>query len=95
MGEFIKKTKEIFQGWKNHITDNDEVKDLASHRMNICNGCFVKVDNTCSKLVSESAVKTFKYNGELRIEGQIYPGCGCPLVAKTKSPDSLCPLGKW
>ena len=95
MGEFIKKTKEIFQGWKNHITNNDEVKDLASHRMNICNGCFVKVDKTCSKLVSESAVKTFKYNGELRIEGQIYSGCGCPLVAKTKSPDSLCPLGKW
>jgi hypothetical protein len=53
------------------------------------------VDKTCSKLISESAVKTFKYNGELRIEGQIYPGCGCPLVAKTKSPDSLCPLGKW
>lgn len=21
--------------------------------------------------------------------------CGCPLVAKTRSPDSKCPLDKW
>ena len=21
--------------------------------------------------------------------------CGCPLVAKTRSPESVCPLNKW
>jgi hypothetical protein len=35
------------------------------------------------------------YNGEQRSPGYKYKGCGCYLPAKTKSPTSSCPLGKW
>lgn len=95
MGEFIKKLKQIKEGWINHWFDNDSVKDLAEKRASICANCPLNVNNVCSRNKQGVVKDTFIYNEQVRLEGSIQNGCGCPLSAKTKSPDSQCPLNFW
>ncbi len=41
---------EIYEGWKNYIFDNPEVREEAKRRITICVGCdkLNKVTKTCS-----------------------------------------------
>lgn len=95
MGEFIKKLKQISDGWINHWFDNDKVKDLAEYRARICAQCPLNINNVCSKNKEGSVRETFIYNEQIRLKGSIQKGCGCPLSAKTKSPTTQCPLNNW
>lgn len=95
MKSFLKKYKEIYEGWKNDMFPTSEILVMAEPRANICSSCPLNINNVCSPNQSGLAVKTFEYQEELRHEGKVYKGCGCPLSKKTKSPDSKCPLGKW
>lgn len=96
MAELKAKIKEILQGWKNHlIKPTPSVNILADTRMQICKRCVLNIGNFCSKNKEAYALTKFMYNGETRSPGIKYKGCGCYLPAKTKSPTSSCPLGKW
>ena len=91
----LKKLKEILTGWKNYLSNNQEVKPEADRRMSICNTCPLQVKGICSKHETRRTVTTFVYQGEIRQIDKIYRGCGCPLKAKVANPDSHCPLGKF
>lgn len=89
------KLKDIIDGWTNLITDNQEVKEIAQSRAIICSECPLNINNTCSKNIKGKAVKSGTYNGMTVEEGKEYTGCGCYLPAKTKAPNTSCPLLKW
>jgi hypothetical protein len=95
MSKYINSLKQIIEGWSNYWFDNQEVKELAEKRASICAECPLNVNNVCSKSKSGKAVITFNYKEELRIKDKEYNGCGCYLSAKTRSEESICPLGKW
>lgn len=87
--------KEIYQGWKNYLTNNEDAKPVGEARMKICSKCPLNVNNTCSKFKIGVVVDDFNYKGEFRAKGSIQKGCGCPLRMKVLSPESQCPLGKF
>lgn len=91
----INRLKEISDGWYNDAFPTPEVLKYAEPRATICAGCALNVNNVCSSKVSAEAVKDFDYHGEQRLKGELYSGCGCFLSKKTKSPNSICPLGKF
>lgn len=77
---------QIATGWANVLFKDKVVEHLAEARMNICNVCsaFNKETNKCDSSRSVKHAKGYSVNG-----------CGCPLQAKTRSPSSNCPAGKW
>lgn len=95
MSKYINSLKQIIEGWSNYWFDNQEVKELAEKRASICAECPLNVNNVCSKSKNGFVKETFVYNEELRVKGSIQIGCGCPLSAKTRSPESKCPLNNW
>ena len=50
-----------------------------------CNPCPLRQGNTCSPQIMGYHV----------ITNERKSGCGCNISAKTLSPSSQCPLGKW
>ena len=78
------KPKEIFEGWKNVITNNPSVQELAKYRKAVCDSC--PSNSTNAKKLSE--YKT------LRPEEHCVE-CGCTLIAKQAAPSSSCPLKHW
>lgn len=84
------KPKQILQGFTNLFLDkfdrlDTEVKEEALRRYNHCATCTLRKGNKC---------RTDK-EGIHILTGEPKRGCGCNLAAKTKSPSSECPLGKW
>lgn len=84
------KPSEIIDGFTNLFKNqfdllSPELKELSSKRYHHCYSCTLRDNNTCDKQKSGKNVLT----------GEIKNGCGCNLAAKTKSPDSRCPLDKW
>lgn len=95
MGSFLKKFKEIYDGWKNDAFPTPDVLVWSEPRAKICADCPLNVNNVCSTFEKGIAVKEFIYQEEIRYQGREYKGCGCPLSKKTKSLDSKCPIGRW
>jgi hypothetical protein len=95
MSNWIQKLNEIAQGWINDAFKTPEIEALAKVRASLCAKCELNKDNTCNGNAEAKAVKTFDYHGELRYEGKFYNGCYCWLSKKTRSKESLCPIGKW
>ena len=70
-------------------------QDLSSNRLKICYSCPLyssKLGGTCNnKLwlnVNTGDVSMENKSGYKR-------GCGCRLLAKTRLPNAICPVGKW
>jgi hypothetical protein len=86
----IEQIEQIAQGWarfglsKMHML-SEEVSIRALDRMNLCNDCHMRIDNTCST----------SREGQDVLTGEIKKGCGCNLSAKTLADESACPLSKW
>lgn len=97
MSNFLKKYKDIYDGWKNDLFITPEIAELAHKRSSICATCPMNIDNICSKRVLGPVENTFLYvvDGMERSKGDLYKGCGCPLDKKTKAPHTQCPLNKW
>ena len=81
---------EILTGWANNAkaklgTLDNETRIMGVNRMMICDDCPMRVGNRCDTNRWGYHVKT----------GESKRGCGCYLSAKTLSPESECPLGKW
>lgn len=86
----MSKILEIVEGWANVVKDQfnavDPItKEVSKKRLLKCNDCDIRVSNTCSP-------NKFGIN---IITEQRVNGCGCNIAAKTLSPSSRCPLGKW
>ena len=84
------KLKEILDGWGNVLKDkfgtlNEETKIMAEIRIEQCHSCSNRRGNVCDP------TKQIKHI----VTEQMVWGCGCNLTAKTLSPDSECPAGKW
>jgi hypothetical protein len=81
---------QIFTGWANYIKDkfdslDPEVKALSEKRLVHCDNCHMRTSHKCDPRKVGTHVET----------GQQIHGCGCNIAAKTMSPGSSCPLGKW
>lgn len=86
----MSKIVEIVEGWANVVKDQfnavDPVtKEVSKKRLLVCNECDIRVGNTCSPQ---------KWGINILTEQRVN-GCGCNIAAKTLSPSSRCPLGKW
>ena len=82
--------EQILVGWGNRIKAafgalDPETKEMSRLRMLECNSCYMRTGNTCDPR------KAMKNN----ITGEVVRGCGCNISAKSMSPASQCPLGKW
>ena len=80
----------ILEGWGNKVKDkfnllDEHTKKISQQRLVICDGCSLRVENSCSPLHFDYHIKT----------GELTRGCGCNLSAKSLSMNSECPLGKW
>lgn len=81
---------QIFTGWANYIKDkfdrlSPEIKQLSESRLKSCDACHMRSGHKCDPSKQGKNVKT----------GNMVNGCGCNIAAKTMSPGSSCPLGKW
>jgi len=84
------KLNEILDGWGNLIKSNFGLLDekyrlMAEKRLILCNSCPIRTNNTCDP---NKMILNKKNN-------QMVSGCGCNISAKTLSPQSQCPAGKW
>ncbi len=81
---------EIIEGWANVIKDQFDAVDpvtkaISKKRLQECDDCSLRQGNTCSPQIYGYHVITNERKN----------GCGCNISAKTLSPQSQCPLGKW
>ena len=86
----MSKIIEIIEGWANVVKDQFDAvdvvtKSISEKRLLKCNTCDIRLGNTCSPNKWGTHV----------ITEQLVNGCGCNIAAKTLSPSSRCPLGKW
>ncbi len=93
--KWLKKYKEIADGWYFDAFPTDAIIKMADLRAKECAVCPLNKNNECSPTTEGLAIIDFIYQDEQRYKDKPYPGCGCPLSKKTKSPTSKCPLGKW
>jgi len=82
--------REIIEGWANVIKDQFDAVDpvtkaISKKRLQFCDDCSLRHGNTCSPQIYGYHVITNERKN----------GCGCNISAKTLSPTSQCPLGKW
>lgn len=75
----LHKTSNIIEGYSNLIITSEEVEILAKKRFEIC----IKCDNKKPLIV---------ING---IQHYVCSKCSCPLDAKLRAKDEVCPIGKW
>lgn len=69
------------EGIKNHIFPKKEVEEISRLRLDICNTCEYHSSN-------KENYKSLRSDKHCTI-------CGCPLVTKTKSLGTNCPIDKW
>lgn len=84
------KILEIIEGWANVVKDQFDAVDpvtkaVSEKRLKLCDPCDLRDGNTCSP---------GRYGFHI-ITNERKNGCGCNIAAKTLSPSSQCPLGKW
>ena len=86
----MSKVVEIIEGWANVVKDQFNAVDpvtkaVSKKRLELCDPCGLRQGNTCSPQIYGYHVITEERKN----------GCGCNIAAKTLSPSSQCPLGKW
>jgi len=93
----LDKLTDILSGLKNYVFKDKKIEKLAKERAEICAGCYLNDNGICSKKKQKRAVKSFIYNGNTRVKGRYYNGCGCALEVKVRSntPTNVCPTGEW
>lgn len=83
--------KNIAVGWTNAVLEklnanSTYLSDRIEERRKICSTCDLNKNGICTTKVMESP----KFAPEQKMNG-----CGCPIIAKTASPNETCPLFKW
>lgn len=70
-------------------------KEVRNERRGKCEVCPLNDNGICTKKEEINAVSTFEYKGNMRLQGQLYKGCGCDIAWKTTLINEKCPTGKW
>lgn len=76
----------IFNGWKNYLTNDVEIEHLAKERAKNCVSCKYKKDSTVFGWVKDEIEE---------INGTVCGLCSCIIAMKVRSKNEKCPLGKW
>lgn len=84
----IKILSEIYEGFKNYNFPTEDIEKEAMRRASICSACpHANPEHPFKKLLDDNRIEMIKGLG--------CDKCGCLLSAKTRSPLSKCPIGKW
>lgn len=75
----LKKTSNIIEAYSNLIIKDEEVEKLSKERMKICLSCNNK---TVILSIGNNTYYACKF-------------CNCPIDAKTRSKDEVCPIKLW
>ena len=78
------KLLDIYVGWINFLTDNDEVRELAEERLKICDEC---KDDKGEPMVIY-AIKPVSLYLHCR-------KCICHIPSMVRSPEKVCPIDNW
>jgi hypothetical protein len=76
---------QILEGIRNSVFKNEDVEEVARHRMIICKSCPLFDEKGEGCMVPGTQPCCNEQKG----------GCGCSLNWKTKSLSSECPKGLW
>lgn len=88
MVKILGKAKNIYEGWKNYLTDDEVACKMAKERSVFCSECQHAVFNK----------HLIEVKDEIKaVEGYVCSICHCPLSAKLRSPNEKCPdlPAKW
>jgi len=77
----FEKLKEIFEGHRNHLLPPKKLKELITEVSNNR----LAICKPCEHNSTKDIIKGWSY----------CHSCGCPLIQKSKSLQSSCPVGKW
>lgn len=77
----LNKSNNILQGYSNLIFKDNEVEKVAKARYDICLNCSPEIRKPLIVV-----------NG---IQRYICTKCTCPLDAKVRAPNEVCPIGNW
>lgn len=77
----MSKVSEILEGWRNHIIPPDHLKDLIQE----VSKTRLDICTPCEFNSTKNRIKLFSRCTQ----------CGCPLIQKSKSLQSSCPINKW
>lgn len=81
MMKILSKSKNIFEGWKNYLTDDEMANKLALERSKHC--------SICQHAEFKKHLLNIKDDIHV-IEGYVCSLCHCPLSAKLRSTDEKC-----
>jgi len=77
----LDKFKEIVDGWKNHIAPPEELKETIES----ISKSRLEICTPCEYNSTPGKIKVWSRCKQ----------CGCPLIQKSKSLQSKCPVDKW
>ena len=75
----------IAEGWKNYLSGKTSEKERE--RASLCRDCPFAVVGKFEKLLPDFQLK--------EVQGLKCGKCTCSLVAKIRSKNESCPIGKW
>lgn len=70
-------------------------QDLSNNRLKICYSCPLYTNNLGGMCNNKLWLNV--NTGDVSMENKpgYKRGCGCRLLAKTRLPNAVCPVGKW
>lgn len=83
--QVLRKSNEIYDGWKNFIFPNKGVEEVAKKRLGICLKCNYSKKIVLNKLIP--VVRKVEYWG--------CSLCRCPIEKKVRSLKTSCPKKYW
>ncbi|WP_462250441.1 hypothetical protein [Ekhidna sp.] len=81
----MSKLVSILTGWANYATG--KMPEYSRSRAEKCSTCDFAVKSVFELILKERELK--------EVEGLKCDKCGCPIVAKIRSKEEKCPVGKW
>lgn len=88
----MSKLKEILQGYTKLLMKDPETEAQALERLAECKACPSTSTEKWTQAMRNAIKGTTEYK---EIEEATCGICGCALMAKARSKDSVCPRGRW
>jgi hypothetical protein len=76
----------ILNGWQNFLNKSEVSESLAKERAEKCNDCEHAKHGTITAFINDDLKE---------IQGSYCNLCKCPLSAKIRSKNEICPIQKW
>jgi hypothetical protein len=86
--------KNIIKGHVNEMINSEE--ELYNERISICKSCMLYKHTVLGPICNSNLYLNTETQDVSTTEKPGYTrGCGCRLNAKTRIPESSCPVNKW